>query len=85
MRFTKDNRQQILDNNEGFTTKTHFRGKNFHEDRTYTIADGKLKVRATGSTSWADSRYDDKYEYGANDDVTKRYLRENKEDLDTDI
>ena len=79
MRFTKNNRQQILNNNEGYTSDTYSSQKNFSEHRTYTISDGQLKIRAQGKTSWADSRYDETYTYGADDEETKRFLRNNKD------
>lgn len=82
MRFTKNNRQQILNNNEGFTDSTYYEGANFRESREYTISDGKLRVKASGKTSWADSRYSDEYVYGPDDEETKRFLRKHKADLD---
>ena len=81
MRFTEENRQQVLDNNEGFTVSTYYEGKNFKETRDYTISDGKLKVKASGKTSWANSRYSDEYVYGADDEETKRFLRKYKDKL----
>ena len=81
MRFTKENRQQVLNDNEGFTTSTYFEAKNFRESRRYTISDGKLNVRASGKTSWSDSRYDNEYEYGADDEETKRFLRKYRDEL----
>ena len=82
MRFTKNNRQQVLNENEGFTTSTYYEGKNFREARTYTISGGKLKVSASGKTSWADSHYSHEYTYGADDEETKRFLRNYKDELD---
>lgn len=84
MRFTKSNRQKVLNDNEGFVTKTHNSQRNFTEDRTYTISDGELHVRARGKTSWADSRYDETYTYGPDDEETKRFLRNNRELLKLD-
>lgn len=81
MRFTKNNRQQILNNNEGFQISTYNSQKNFTENRLYTITGGILKVRTTGKTSWADSRYDQTYTYDADDEVTKRFLRNYKDIL----
>lgn len=78
MRFTKNNRQEILDKNEGYRVDTYNSQKNFYEHRTYTISEGKLHVRAQGKTSWADSHYDEPYTYGADDEETKRFLRNNK-------
>ena len=82
MRFTKKNRQQVLDNNEGFTARTSFEGRNFRESRDYIISDGKLRVKVSGKTSWADSRYGNEYVYGADDEETKRFLRKYKDDLE---
>ena len=81
MRFTKKNRQQVLDDNEGFSARTYYEAKNFEESRTYTIHNGKLNVKASGKTSWADSRYNDEYVYNADDDETKRFLRKYKDKL----
>lgn len=84
MRFTKKNRQQVLDQNEGFKTETSYRGKNFSETRVYEITDGELNVRSKSKTSWADSRRTDDYRYGADAEETKRFLRNNRDALDTD-
>lgn len=81
MRFTKNNRQQMLDDNEGFTASTLYEGANFRESREYTITSGKLVVKATGKTSWSDSRYSDTYVYGADNEETKRFLRKYKDKL----
>jgi len=51
MRLTKKLRQQLLDQNEGFETSTHYSSKNFTEDRHYQIAGGELHIRSTGKTS----------------------------------
>ena len=82
MRLTKNVRQQLLDQNEGFSTSTSYSGKNLSEDRTYMIQDGELRIRATGKTSWADSRYH--HEGVADDEQTKRFLRNNLHRLNTD-
>ncbi|MFF3466992.1 hypothetical protein [Streptomyces sp. NPDC002619] len=58
MRLTAAVIQQLLDQNEGFVKKTTNAQKNFTEYRTYTISGGQLHIRASGKTSWADSRYD---------------------------
>ena len=47
----------------------------------YTISGGKLEVQISGKTSWADSRYSDRYVYGADDEETKRFLRKYKDEL----
>ena len=78
MRITKKNRQQILNDNEGFVTHTSFSSRNFSEHRTYSISGGKLHIREEGNTSWADSRYDDVHTFGADDEETKQFLRNNK-------
>ena len=75
MRFTKANRQKVLDDNEGFSTSTSYSSRNFSEDRTYSISDGKLTVRSKGKTSWADSRYDETTTYDADAEETKSFLR----------
>ena len=72
MRLTKDVRRQLLEQNEGFSTKTSYEGKNFSEDRKYTIKDGELHVQASGNTSWADSRFNN--EFIADDEQTHRFL-----------
>ena len=82
MRSTKENRQHLLDSNEGFTVSTYYEGNNFRESREYTINGGKLEVKVSGKTSWADSRYSDEYVYGADDEETKRFLRKHKDELD---
>ena len=81
MRFTENNRQQVLNDNEGFTVRTLYEGANFRESRVYTITGGKLVVQADGKTSWSDSRYSDKYVYGADDEETKRFLRKHMNNL----
>jgi hypothetical protein len=75
MRFTKKNRQRILDDNEGFTMNTSYSGRNYSESRTYSIIDGVLQILVKGKTSWADSRFEDSYTYDADADETKRFLR----------
>ena len=85
MRFTKENRQQILDRNEGFTASTYYEGRNFRESRDYTISGGKLIVKANGKTSWADSRYSDEYVYGADDEETQRFLRKYENELNLEV
>jgi hypothetical protein len=82
MRLTKKVRQQLLDKNEGFETSTHYSSKNFTVDTKYQIVDGELHIRETGKTSWADSRFDK--EYVADEEQTRRFLRENLSALDTD-
>lgn len=82
MRLTKDVRRQLLEQNEGFSTRTSYSGKNFSEDRTYTITDGKLHVQTSGNTSWSDSRYADSFV--ADDEQTHRYLYENLNLLNKD-
>lgn len=84
MRFTKKNRQQVLDQNEGFKTKTSYKGKNFSEGRVYEIKDGGLNVHSDSNTSWADSRRSDDYRYNADAEETKRFLRNYRGSLNTD-
>lgn len=82
MRLTKLIIEQLLRQNEGFSTSTHNSQRNSSEDRTYMIADGKLHVRAQGKTSWADSRYDE--EWVADGEETHRFLYRFLELLDTE-
>lgn len=82
MRLTSDIRQKLLNQNEGFTTSTSYSGRNSSEDRHYEIRGGELHVRATGKTSWADSRYVE--EFVADEDQTHRFLRDNLYALNTD-
>lgn len=79
-RLTMAVRQKILDQNEGFSTKTYFEGKNSREERIYTISRGKLHIRSIGKTSWADSRYDN--ERIASDEETHRFLYEHQWEMD---
>ena len=82
VRLTKSVRQRILDQNEGFTTSTSYESRNSREYRTYTITGGKLVIRATGKTSWADSRYDE--EWVADEQETHRFLYNYKGVLNLD-
>ncbi|SDN08620.1 hypothetical protein SAMN05216368_103395 [Cryobacterium flavum] len=82
MRLTKDVRVQLLEQNEGFSTRTSYTAKNSSEDRTYTITGGELHVHATGNTSWADSRYTN--DFIADDEQTHRYLFDNLQQLNRD-
>ncbi|MEV4183245.1 hypothetical protein AB0J28_17635 [Streptosporangium canum] len=82
MRLTKKVRQQLLDQNEGFETTTHYSSKNFREDKKYTISNGELRIRSKGKTSWADSHFDK--ECVANEEQTKTFLRNHLGDLNTD-
>ncbi|GGS74950.1 hypothetical protein [Streptomyces violaceus] len=75
-------RQQILGQNEGFELKTSYSGKNFTEYRWYRITGGELRIRSSGKTSWADSRFD--REDVATDEQTHRFLREHLAELNTD-
>lgn len=79
LRLTKAVREQLLNDNDGFTTSTYFEGSNFREQRDYRIEDGELYVRARGKTSWADSRFDD--EWVADDEETHRFLYKHKDEL----
>lgn len=84
MRFTRKNRQQVLDQNEGYRTETSYSDRNFSETRVYEIKDGELNVRSNSKTSWADSRTANTYRYSADAEETKRFLRNNRDDLNTD-
>ncbi|MFC9293958.1 hypothetical protein ACFTWH_16820 [Streptomyces sp. NPDC057011] len=82
MRLTASVRQQLLDQNDGFKTTTKYSGKNHTEYTEYTISDGKLHIRKSGKSSWADSRYSDSYV--ADNDQTHRFLYEYQGMLNTD-
>lgn len=82
VRLTAAVRQQLLDQNEGFTARTFNQQRNSEETRHYRIEGGQLRVRAVGKTSWADSRYDK--EYVAPDDETHRFLRKHLHELNRD-
>lgn len=82
MRLTMAVRQRILEQNEGFSKRTYYEGRNSREERIYTISGGALHIRAKGKTSWADSRYDD--EWIASDDETHRFLYDHKWELNLD-
>jgi intein-encoded DNA endonuclease-like protein len=84
VRFTKKNRQQVLNQNEGFRAETSYSDKNFRETRVYEIEDGGLNVRSSSKSSWADSRRTDNYRYDADAEETKRFLRGNRDALDLD-
>ena len=79
MILTRAVRQQLLENNDGFTISTYYEEKNFREQRDYSIKDGKLHIRARGKTSWADSHFDD--EWVADEDETHRFLYRHKDEL----
>ena len=81
-RLTRDVRQRILDQNEGFTIRTFYDVKNLREERTYTISGGELHIRAVGKNSWADSHYHN--EWHATDEETHRFLYEHQYEMDLD-
>lgn len=82
MRLTREVRRQLLEQNEGFERETSYEGKNFREYRRYRITGGELRIRSSGKTSWADSRFDN--EDVATDEQTRRFLREHLAELNTD-
>lgn len=82
VRLMKVVQKQILDQNDGFTRKTYYEGRNSREERIYKVSDGLLYIRAIGKTSWADSRYDD--EWIASDEETLRFLYEHQHEMNTD-
>ena len=81
-RLTQKVRQQILDQNEGFTTRTYFENRNFREERIYTVRGGCLYVREIGDTSQSDSAYDQ--ERRLDDDETHRFLCEHSWKMNLD-
>lgn len=82
MRLTKDVIQKLLDINEGFAKTKHFAARNLKETNHYLIKSGKLLIRSTGKTSWADSRFDKNTI--ADIDQTRRFLREVIDELKTE-
>lgn len=81
-RLTKQVRQQLLDQNEGFTTRTYYEGKNFREERIYTVSDGQLHIRESGKTSWADSHFSGSRV--ADDKETHRFLYQHQYEMNRD-
>ena len=82
VRLTMSVRQRILGQNEGFSTRTYFEGRNFRSERIYTISGGVLHIRAIGKTSWADSHFD--REWIASDEETHRFLYEHQWEMNLD-
>jgi hypothetical protein len=82
LRLTKTVVQRLLEQNEGFATTTQYTARNSREHRRYWIEGGKLLIRLTGKTSWADSRYD--RVVVADPDQTRRFLRGVLDALNTD-
>lgn len=79
LRLTKPVRKRLLEQNEGFTTSSYFEGRNFREQRDYSIEGGELHIRARGRTSWSDSRFD--REWTASDEETHRFLYRHQDEL----
>ena len=82
MRLTVSVIQQLLNQNEGFGDETHYSAKNITDTRAYLITGGQLRIRSTGKTSWADSRFDD--QWIADTDEARRFLRDRLSRLNTD-
>ena len=82
-RLTKNNRKEILLLNDGFTTTTHFKGKNREYTRVYKIDGDNVIINETGKTSWADSHYDKTFI--ADDEEIHRFIRKNLLSLNTNI
>ncbi len=81
-RLTKEVRKRLLEQNDGFTRSTHYKDRNFQEQRIYKISGGQLHIKSTGKTSWADSRFDD--EYTARDEEVHRFLYKYLDELNKD-
>lgn len=81
IRLTKNVIQRLLDQNEGYSDQTYYKGKNFREQRDYEIREGALHVRSRGRTSWADSDFDE--QFLADDQQARRFLRNNLHALNT--
>ena len=72
MKLTAEVRKKILEQNEGFTTRTNYEGSNFKGERVYTIADGKLNIRDIGVSFLIDARYN--REIDVDENSTKNFL-----------
>ncbi|MFF9978244.1 hypothetical protein [Streptomyces erythrochromogenes] len=81
MRLTREVREQLLAMNEGFERKTSYEARNISEYRHYRITGGELRIRSSGNTSWADSRFDN--EAVATDEQVHRFLRKYLDQLNT--
>ena len=79
VRLTESVRRKILEQNEGFSKRTHYEGSNSKEERIYTISGSELRIRTIGKTSWSDSRYDD--EWTASEEETHRFLYKHKTEM----
>ncbi len=82
MRLTQKVLEQLLRQNEGFSWETYFEGRNFRESRVYEIVNGVLTIHSRGKSSWADSRFDEKYL--ADPGQTRRAIRSVLDRLNTD-
>lgn len=82
IRLTKNVIQKLLDINEGFEKTTNFVDRNFKETNHYLIKGGKLLIRSTGKTSWADSNFDNNTI--GDIEQTRRFLRKVVNVLKTD-
>lgn len=82
IRLTKKVRQQLLDQNDGFTERTSYDSRNHSWTRVYKIESGKLNIRELGKTSWADSRYDKTWE--ADDNEVHSFLYKFLDELNYD-
>lgn len=75
MRLTKPIRDIILNQNNGFKSRTYFKNRNSERERIYKIVDGILYIREVGKTAWSDSRYDK--EWIAESDEIRKFIRDN--------
>lgn len=81
MYITKEKRDKLLEQNDGFTDYSNFSSRNFNETRRYEIRDGELRISSKTNTSWADSR--EETEWTADDRETNRFLHKVLDKLDT--
>lgn len=75
-RLTKQVRKELLDQNEGYKSRTSFSARNSEYDRVYEITNGRLHITEAGKTSWSDSRY--KKDWDADEEETHRFLANNR-------
>ena len=78
MRFTKNIAEETLRLNEGYSAYTFNSQKNFEDNRTYTITDGKVICHSEGKAPFT-GRFDETFE--CDHEATLRFLREHKDEL----
>ena len=80
--FTKKVIKKVLEDNEGFSKDTFYKGKNIKVTNHYEIKNGKMTRREYGKMSGGDGRFDDTRECDI--DETRRVLNKFLYDLNLD-